>query len=297
MKPLKANSIVDIIAPAGKVHLPAVFDEIEQVLQSWGYQARFGKNILGDHPFLSNTLEKRFEDLTKAIYAEDSDIIWCYRGGNGSSELLPLLDILTPPSSSKIFLSFSDATSLHIYFNQRWGWTTFHGPGAKQIVGDKIDNTSLHYIQQLFKNQLDFSSQYNLIPINKISQHTAEISGIITGGNLNIIAHSLGTPYQIQANHKILLLEDVNEPAYKIRRMLTHLSQANIFKNIKTLIFGEFIHNNLTEREWIQNELLEFANPQSFPVFQTDKIGHGKTNYVVPLGDCVSLLNAHIMCA
>jgi len=297
MKPLKAHNIIDIIAPAGKVHLPAVFDEIEQILQTWGYQARFGKNILGNHSFLSHTLEKRFEDLVQALYAEDSNIIWCYRGGNGSSELLPLLDTLTPPSSSRIFLSFSDATSLHIYFNQRWGWTTFHGPGAKQIVGDKIDNISLNHIQQLFKNQLDSPLNYHLKAVNKISEKTAEISGIITGGNLSIIAHSLGTPYQIQTDHKILLLEDVNEPAYKIRRMLIHLSQANIFKNIKALILGEFINPDLLEKQWIEHELQEFANLQSFPVFQTDKIGHGKTNYVVPLGSCVSLLNAHIICA
>ena len=287
MKPLKANRIIDIIAPAGKVHLPAVFDEIENILKIWGYQGRFSKNILGDHAFLSNTLENRFEDLTQALYAKDSDIIWCYRGGSGSSELLPLLDTLTPPSSPKIFLSFSDATSLHIYFNQQWGWTTYHGPGAKQLANDQLDKTSREMIQQLFSNNLDIN--YKLKPLNNLSQNTPEISGIMTGGNLSIITHSLGTPYQIQTENKILLLEDINEPAYKIRRMLTHLSQANIFKNITALIFGEFIHKNLSEQAWIKHELQEFANHQYFPVFQTDQIGHGKTNYVVPLGSNVSL--------
>jgi muramoyltetrapeptide carboxypeptidase len=281
MKPLKPNAVIDIIAPAGKIHLPADFSLIESTLQSWGYQARFGEYLLGNHPFLSNTTELRFEDLKNALYSEDSEAIWCYRGGSGCSELLPLLDKLSPPPISKLFLGFSDITSLLVYFTQQWGWTTFHGPGAKQIINDVIDAESLIKVQQLFKGEL--SPLPPLISLNKFQD---KISGELIGGNLSVIIHSLGTPYQIKTEHKILLLEDINESTYKIRRMLTHLTQANIFKNIKALIFGEFIH---PEIDLINQELQEFANKQSFPVYKTNFIGHGKTNYWVPFGERISL--------
>jgi muramoyltetrapeptide carboxypeptidase len=282
MKPLKANTIIDIIAPAGKIDLPAPLHAIEVLLKSWGYQARFGKNLFGNHPFLSHHPDKRFTDLKKAIYAKDSDIIWAYRGGSGSAELLPLLDTLSPPSSPKLFLGFSDVTSLHIYFNQQWKWPTYHGPGAGQMINGLIDNHSLNAVQKLLRGEL--LSFAPLTPFNTYSKNLSALSGVITGGNLSIIIHTLGTPYQIQTENKILLLEDVNEPAYKIRRMLVHLKQAGIFHHITALLLGEFISSDTRQKQYIEDEIQEFAHQQNFPVFKTNSVGHGKTNYVTPLG-------------
>jgi len=280
-KTLSPNAIVDIIAPAGKVPLPAEkeLEAVEKLLKSWGYQARFGKHLLGDHPFLANTTELRFEDLKNALLAKDSEAIWCHRGGSGTIELLPLLESL-PPTSEKIFLGFSDITSLHTFFIQQWGWKTFHGPGARMATTNEIDEESILSVKNLFQGKLtpihDFKS---------LNSHALQaIKGEVVGGNFCTLIHAFGTPYQINPTNKILLLEDTNEPAYKIRRMLTQLTLSGILKNIKAIIFGEFTQKDEQQKKWLEEEIKIFAELQSFPVYRTLSIGHGQRDIVMPLG-------------
>jgi muramoyltetrapeptide carboxypeptidase len=289
MKVLNATPIIDIIAPAGRIKSPAEIPAVENRIKQWGFQPRFGKNVFGDHSFLSNTTEKRFQDLKNALYATDAKVIWCYRGGSGCAELLPLLTTLPPPLQEKIFLGFSDITSLLIFLHEKWGWNTYHGPGARQILPGILEPPSLEAIKNLFLHNLAEVWIDDFAPINTIAQKPFEITAPIIGGNLAVIAHSLGTPYQPNPANKILLLEDVNEQAYKIRRMLTQLTQAGLFSNIQALILGNFLCNNDEEKDWINTELVEFAAQQIFPVLQTCSIGHGKQNALVPFGNPIIL--------
>jgi muramoyltetrapeptide carboxypeptidase len=266
----KKFPLVEIIAPSGKVKIPAQLEQVDNLLKSWSYQAKFGKYLIGEHAFLANTTENRFKDLHAALHNEDSDIIWCFRGGSGASELLPLLAKSKKPRKQKIFLGFSDATALHIFFTQQWGWTTYHGPGARQPALNEIDDESIKRVKALFDN-------------NIIQPPLLNLSGKFTGGNLSVISNMLGTPYQIKTDNKIFFLEDVNEPAYKIRRMLTQLDQAGLFDPIKTLVFGEFIHKDLQEQKLIQLELKTFSDTKNIPIRMASHIGHGKTNYVIPV--------------
>ena len=262
--------VVEIIAPAGKIKNPAELEHIDQMLKSWGYQARFGQYLLGEHAFLSNTAENRFKDLDTALRNHDSNIIWCLRGGSGASELLPYLSAAKKPSHAKLFLGFSDITALHLFFTQKWGWTTYHGPNARQTAMNEIDNESLKRVKNLFENTL-------------IPPPLLNLSGKFTGGNLSIIASTLGTPYQIKTDNKILFLEELNEPAYKIRRMLTQLEQAGLFAHIKALVLGDFMHNDSNEKKLIQTELEQFIKDKHIPTRVTSYIGHGKTNYIIPI--------------
>ena len=281
--------LIDIIAPGGKIKDPAELAQIESILNHQGYKVRFGENLLGSHAYLSNTLALRFEDFKKALYAPDSNIIWCYRGGSGCAELLPLLENLKPPLQSKLFLGFSDITALHIFLNQYWHWPTFHGPNARQIIDPDYNLKDLNTLSCLsYLSQNNNFINIKLLPLNSAANKTKNINNInkinninpvLTGGNLSVICHSLGTPYQIQAENKILILEDINEPAYKIKRMLTQLEQAHIFKDITALILGDFINKN---NNYIQQTLLTFAHKKNFPIYQTNEIGHGKINKIIP---------------
>lgn len=293
-KTLKEGAIIDVIAPSGKIVDTNHLEDSHLTLEQHTYRLHFGQNILGHHDFLSNTTACRFEDLKKALYSKDSSAIWAYRGGSGAAELLPLLAKLSPPKSPKIFLGFSDLTSLHLFLNQSWDWVTFHGPGAKQLLEKSCDKVSRQSVFELF--HVGFHSKQlidlKLSALNEAAKKNSgfpTLSGRITGGNMTVICHSLGTPFQIKPQQKILLLEDINEPAYKIRRMLVQLTQSGIFKKIKGLILGDFILTNshLTTQnkmqKQIQAELLSFSKEQAFPVYQTSLIGHGKKNTVIPL--------------
>ncbi len=285
-----AKHIIDIIAPAsGKESMQDELPKITDALKHWGYTARFGQHIIGKHPLSSNTNEYRFADLKEALYNDTSDIVWCYRGGYGCGELIPELAKLTPPKKQKLFIGFSDVTFLHIFLNQQWGWQTIHGPGARQTALKEIDEPSQKAIHDVLANHPTEFVLDHVVALNDAAKKSNNFSGILTGGNLAIISNTIGTPYQIDATNKILLLEDINEHAYRVRRLLIHLKHAGILNNIKGLLFGCFDNTDPAE---INRELIQFAQEQEFPVFQTDAIGHGKKNIAVSVG-CPIELKTH----
>lgn len=285
---LQPGSVIDIIAPAGKIHDPQEIKKVVQLIEAWGYRARLGKNLLGNHAFYSNTLELRFEDLKYALFDKSSSAIWCYRGGYGSLELLPLLASLAHPPTPKVFIGFSDITILHIFFLQRWGWRTIHGPSVRQIAVNEIDLISQNLIKDLLIGTRKEIIISDLLPLNAAAEAVKTIQLSFIGGNLAVITHTLGTPYQINAKNKLLLLEDVNEPAYKVKRMLTHLELANIFNDVAGIVFGEF-NNNFGQEELTNTILMEFAKNKEIPILKTSSIGHGKINYPIPLGTLTTL--------
>jgi muramoyltetrapeptide carboxypeptidase len=291
MKALKPGSIIEIIAPAGKINVPAELPIVENLIKSWGFTPRFGKHLLSDHAFLSNSTELRFDDLQQALYTPDSEVLWCYRGGSGCAELLPLLAKLAPPAKQKIILGLSDITALLIFLHEHWQWQTFHAPCARQFSNDNLSADSKRLVKSLFLGELHEITIDDLTPLNSLANKPFALNAEIIGGNLAVISHLLGTPYQPHPVSKILLLEDINEPAYKIRRMLTHLTQTGIFNEVKAIIFGEFITDNENEKLLISIELHEFAKIQSVPVLQTKLVGHGNKNYLLPFGKSAELLN------
>ena len=123
------------------------------------------------------------------------------------------------------------------------------------------------------------------MPLNAIAQNSIELEGIITGGNLSVIQTSLATNWQINANNKILFLEEINERGYRIDRMLQHLSQANIFQKVKAVLFGDFIGGTEPAgNSLIEPVLKRFAEVNNFPIFRCENIGHGKINRALPFG-------------
>lgn len=278
--------IIDIIAPAaGKDSIREDLPKIADALNLWGYTARFGKHMVGSDPLSSNSNELRLADLKEALYNETSDIVWCYRGGYGCGELIPELAKLTPPKKQKLFIGFSDVTFLHIFLNQHWGWQTVHGPGARQTALKEIDENSQLAIQNILANRPTEFILNQVIALNDSAKKSNTLSGMLTGGNLAIISNTIGTPYQIDTKNKILLLEDINEPSYRVRRLLIHLKHAGLLTGLKAILFGYFENSD----ELINQELIRFASEQDFPVFQTDAIGHGKKNIAVGVGCSIEL--------
>ena len=113
--------------------------------------------------------------------------------------------------------------------------------------------------------------------------------GKITGGCLTLLCRSLSTPYQINTKNRILLIEDVNEPLYRIDGMLWQLKNAGMFKGVRGIIFGEMINCRPQRKETIEDILADlFKNPK-FPILHHCPIGHGKEVWTLPLETSATL--------
>lgn len=277
--PLQPGDIIELVAPAGSCD-PALLPQIIEVLQSWGLECRYSKNLFdfGRDILCGNTDAKRFEDLKAAIHNPDSRAIWCLRGGFGTTRLLDQLMSLRSPSCTKLFMGFSDITALHLFFNNHWHWPTVHMSGAAQLVNGHADDETIAAIKALLLNG-GSPSLSDLRSLNSVAEASQTIRGAVVGGNLSLVQCSLGTPWQIDVTDKIVLLEEVNERAYQVDRMLTHLRSAKVFAQARAVLFGDFVGGDEPDgTNKVAAVLQRFADDMSIPVLQTQQIGHGNRN-------------------
>lgn len=280
---LKKNSIVDIIAPASGITDTSIIEKVKSLLASWQLTPRIAPDIFGPDLLCANSDEKRLQKLKGALLNSSSQAIWCLRGGYGCTRLIPFLLKLIPPEKSKLFIGFSDITGLHLFLQQKWRWQTVHGPTLNQVVHHLIEEENINELKKVIFGQLH-ELTYLLTPYHKPATLDS-IQTSLTGGSLSLVQTSLGTDWQIEAKDKILFLEDVNEVAYRIDRMLQHLQQSGMFTHVKAILFGDFTFSTkLEEEKKIQAVLERFAKEQNFPVLRCPNIGHGKRNRCLPFG-------------
>jgi muramoyltetrapeptide carboxypeptidase len=274
--------IIDVIAPA-RSDFAITSEQIKDVVRKFGFAARFPVDMVkeGADLLCCNNIENRTKFLIEALQNKDSKIIWALAGGYGTTQLLSALDAIDFSNHKKILVGFSDITALMIYFTQKYKWPCIHARGIRGIIEGKADETELKLLESCFQ-KTPTRLEYALSPFNEKAKQTFEIKAETTGGNLSLVQCSLGTNWQINTENKILLLEDIDEPGYKVDRMLVHLEQAGIFNKAKAVILGDFACGKENELE--QKVLSRFFADKRFPVFKTDIFGHGKQNHPFLLG-------------
>jgi muramoyltetrapeptide carboxypeptidase len=202
---------------------------------------------------------------------------------------MPELMRLKKPVKQKLLIGFSDISSLHLWLNQIWQWPSLHGPSARQAALGKIDARDIATVHQLCFEGLENYIIPDLLPLNASAQQQNSITGIATGGCISILQNSIGTPWQIDTKNKILFLEDVNEPAYRIDRALVHLANAGLLRQVKAIVFGDFGERAIeTEQlDWVLTESIpSYLTQQSIdiPLFRLRGFGHGTRNKPLPFG-------------
>lgn len=246
------------------------------------------KNI-SSIPYHSNNDAERFKQLQVAL-SNENKLIWTLRGGYGSARLFEMLKKIVKPEKEKIFIGYSDVTFLHLFFNQNWNWQTVHGATLADIFIDEKDSKNFSLIFELFSKNNNSLAYTNLEPMNTLAINTPSITGISTGGNLEIITNSIGTEWQIKTKNKIIFLEETNAKGYSIDRAFNHLIQANILTEAKAIILGNF----LTLDENVEYALKRFAQEANIPVFKLPVFGHGKKNYPIILNTSTSIQNNRV---
>lgn len=281
---LKKGDIVEILAPAYGIKQKEI-DKIAEYIRSIGLVPRVPKDILKGDLIASAPAKIRFRQLKDALFAKDSKAIWCVKGGSGSPELIPMLkQIKKKPEKQKLFIAFSDITSIHFFLNQEWGWQTVHGPILWQVIRERIDKESIENIENIIFGR-EYKTDFELEEIGSNSKNKNINAKAIIGGNLKLVQCSIGTIWEIKAKDKILLFEDINEKPYQVDRLLRHIIQANLCKGAKAIIFGDFEGGEIEMDMPLINKILErFAAEIKIPVFRVSGIGHTMRNYGIHFG-------------
>jgi muramoyltetrapeptide carboxypeptidase len=284
---LHPGDAIGIVAPAGPIASRDTLDKGIATLERLGFRARFDERILESWRYLAGDDTSRAHELMR--YFEDPEIraIISLRGGFGCSRLIPLLDEHRLRSRCKIFMGFSDLTTLHLYFRRRFGWVTIHGPMATSAALGDLTGTQENHLLRLWTD----STYRPVFSLDELETwHPGVGEGELIGGCLSLVVASLGTPYEVKTDGRILFLEDLGEPPYRIDRMLTQLRHAGKFTNLQGIILGTFAACEPSiEGYTLEETLREVLGNLELPILAKFPAGHGRENWAIPFGVAVQL--------
>jgi muramoyltetrapeptide carboxypeptidase len=294
---LKKNDVVDIISPGTACTL----DEIKKI-KNFVKKIGLTSNIFlekettlkkpASHEFPSFTASQRFEQFKKAAENPKSKIIWCTRGGYGSAEILPFLKSLKKPKQQKIFIGFSDISSLNKFLIEEWNWQVVSAPMLAQIILNKVSEKSTKAISDfIFGKTAEL--KYGL---NSLTTYDSRLTTQTTGGCLSVLAGHFGTKNQIDWSGKILFLEDEGEDGERLDRYFNQIISIMLEekKYPAAILLGNFLQANphgTPKAKNIEMAIKKFTENLTekklkIPVFEekTKCLGHSKNMMPLVLG-------------
>jgi muramoyltetrapeptide carboxypeptidase len=289
---LNSGAIVDIIAPSfGKKRKEKFYlNQAFEVITRLGFTPRCSDNFIDckKSTFSANSDEYRYQDFKRALYCPDSKAIWAFRGGYGANKILPQLIKDSPPPVIKPLIGFSDITFLSNFLFTQWNIPSIHGP----VLSHYFNNLPYENLEAV-RDLLNGSKQqvnYEIFPQNSLAVNSQNLSATLIGGNVMLIENTLATPWQINSDNKIIFFEEVNERGYALDRTLTHLIDANFFLYTKAIIFGDIIaKKERNGKDMCVNAIEDFAKKIKLPVYLVKNIGHGSSNFPLPIGTAASI--------
>lgn len=277
--PLKPHDLVAIISPSGCANAEDILIG-EQVLKSWELSIWKGPNANGAYGRFAARDEDRLADLQAALDDPYVKAIFCTRGGYGLSRIIDQINWAGFINHPKWLIGYSDITLLHAKI-QSLGYVSLHAPMIAKYGYEEAEASVVLLKYFLFSDR-HRSWSFPLTPSDK----PAAVSGRLVGGNLSLLAHSIGSEEFDVRRGDILLIEEIAEPLYKVERMMIQLRRAGVFEKTAAILFGYF--TNISGVEEMQNSieatLIGATGRYDLPMYFGLPLGHEFPHYPALLG-------------
>jgi len=290
---LKYGDTVGVVAPASAPALAANIELALAAIERLGFKPKPARNLRKRFGFLAGSDKERAQDLMEMFSDHRVNGIVCLRGGYGAARVLPLLDYGTIRDNPKVFIGYSDITSLHCAFLIKANLATFHGPmlNSDFLKPNLPDFTLQGFLRTLLQPAPAGSicQGYRSRTMKVLSSGIA--TGKLIGGNLSILCASLATPYQPLFKDAILFFEDIDEEPYRFDRMLTQLLNAGVMQKVAGIAIG--LNKNCKDpkaaksseyRQSIEDVFKERLLPLKIPIVTGLPFGHMRFNATLPVG-------------
>ena len=280
---LQPGDTVGIVAPASNIQHD-LLDAGCDMLRRLGYKPFCLDSIFDQDLYFAGSAERRARELEEMFVRDEVRAILCARGGYGSNYLLGKLNLAEIARHPKIFVGYSDNTTLLTHFLDSTGLITFHGPMVTKDFAhpDGVDLSS-------WEAALTGRSEW-AVPSDSGMKPLVEGSteGVLYGGCLSMLVASLGTPYEIRTAGTILFLEDVAAKPFQIDRMLMQLKLAGKLESVRGIIFGEMtdcVQQRKDQGYTLEEVVLRVVGDLGIPVAFGLRSGHvSRGNVTLPIG-------------
>ena len=285
-EPVRPGDTLGMIGISGCVHKGSQLEELEKAVrkfESYGYRVKVDPSCEKQWGFLSGTDRERADAFNRMAADDQIRGIVCFKGGYGTVRILPMLDYALFARRPRVFLGFSDITLVHLALQKETSICTLHGPmGTSHLLEGK----ALESLQMALAGKpLHFMENPDGSSLQTLREGDGE--GILTGGNLSVLAASLGTPWAVEGRDRILFLEELDEPSYRVDFYLHHLMLAGVFEHCRGIILGRFTdcRSEYPDTGFTTDEILQqFADSVSVPVIAGLHAGHVDQSLTLPLG-------------
>lgn len=276
---LKQGDTVALVAPAKKINSEFI-QKATDILQKWGLTVWIGKHAQNEHFWFAGTDAERTQDMQEALDNPDIKAIIALRGGYGTGRIIPHLDFTLFQKHPKWIVGFSDITLLHAKISQ-FDIASLHGT-MPILFDEENDANSLNTL----KNALFGTLNAYTVPSHP-KNRLGTAKGILAGGNLALLNVAIGTNYDLDTRNKILFLEDIDEYAYNLDRMMIHLKHSGKLDKLAGLVVGYMTDIKESEEKFFGKEayqiIQEAVAEYEYPVCYGFPAGHERNNFALYL--------------
>jgi muramoyltetrapeptide carboxypeptidase len=282
VRPAGPGSRIRILAPASPFDRDE-FDAGVRELERLGFVPVYDERVFEKQSYVAGTAASRAAQLREAWLDPTIDAIIGVRGGYGSVQCLPMLDVNDLAAAPAAFIGYSDLTTIHSWLGCQVGVTSVHGP----MLDRKLSAGPDAYDPSSFLRSLSSTPVGELQPDGVETLRNGEAAGPLFGGTLGQLLGSLGTPWAFAppAGY-VLFLDEVGERPYRFDRMLVQARQSGLFARASAVIVGQLpkcdeTGGSVTGRSVVADALADFPGPVLFGF----PSGHTTTSLVtLPFG-------------
>jgi len=294
---LPEKATIAVVAPASPPQTRAETEQATRYFESRGHRVIFGPNHREVHGYLAGTDAERAADLQWALSEPGIDMVHTLCGGYGCARLYDLID-WDNLGDPRIVCGFSDITGLHLALAVKPGWITFYGPNFLRFTRRKDELTK--------ETEEWFHRAFQPEPLGKVFEDPEDpyvltvgegvAEGTLVGGCLTLVSASIGTPFEVDTDGKILMVEELNTDPYLVDTLLNHLVRAGKLDNAAGFVMGtdvnllpQTVPEGPESTLSIEEVLDELIGPLGIPAIANVPVGHGKNMATMPLGAEVRL--------
>lgn len=281
---LRLGDMIGVMAPSSRIGAEDLAAS-KAFLEAKGYPVFVHPQSYQTLHQSAGTTEQKIEALHHLIRNPDIRAIFFATGGNRALPLLDRIDYDLIRQNPKIFMGFSDNTSLLNRITKETGLTTYHGPTFRRLPKNPQCDETL----SLLMGQGQEIDLYGAVHLTK---NTKTAEGLLVGGNLSILS-AMADSDRTTNVPTILFLEDLAEEWSHFDRMLCSLKRRGLFENCTALILGEFSDMTDTgQRPFgfsFHDIVAEHTAGLDIPILINAPFGHGTNLPAFPIGAKVRL--------
>lgn len=287
-KALRKGDTIGLISPSSHCAFPEKIGQAVSYLEKNGFRVKpsVHLNSINTDPAIAD--DGKLHDLHEMFCDPSVKAIICLRGGAGSSRLLKKINYGLIAANPKILVGYSDITALSLAVFAKTGLISFSGPMLATELYGPTPYTEEHFWGMLTSPSYAVSLQ-NSCSHTVTCIRAGKAEGRLIGGNLSVLSSMIGTPFLPAFKDTLLFLEDINEPAYRIDRMLSHLSNADLLSQCRAMLLGQFgndAENTKEENLRMQHIFDYYSGPSHMegPVMRGLSYGHIRNLMTIPVG-------------